>query len=207
MNPGEYMYLFKNNFLIYFWLCWVFVAVKAFLQLQRVGITLQLWCTGFHGSGFPGCGAWALGCTGFSSCSSRALQCRLSSCGACAQLPCSRWGLPGSGTELVSPAPASGFSTTEPQRSPTYIILDYGFLQICAQEWVPGSYGSSIFSFLRKIYIVLHSCCTHLHLAQQRRRIIPFSTEPLQYCLQTFDDGHSDQCEVILHGSFDLHYL
>ena len=26
------------------------------------------------------------------------------------------------------------------------------------------------------------------------------------YCLQNFDDGHSDQCEVISHCSFDLHF-
>jgi len=32
---------------------------------------------------------------------------------------------------------------------------------------------------------------------------VPFSPQPLQYLL--FGHGHSDQWEVILHGSFDLH--
>ena len=31
----------------FFWLCWVFVAVRAFLQLWRVAVTLQLRCTDF----------------------------------------------------------------------------------------------------------------------------------------------------------------
>ena len=30
-----------------FWLLWVFVAAKAFLQLWQVGTTLQLWFLGF----------------------------------------------------------------------------------------------------------------------------------------------------------------
>ena len=33
---------------------------------------------------------------------------------------------------------------------------------------------------------------------------IPFSPHSLQYC-QLFYDGHSDQCEVISHCSFDFH--
>ena len=39
--------LFGKHVYIYFWLCWVFVAAWAFLSVQRVGATLQLWCTGF----------------------------------------------------------------------------------------------------------------------------------------------------------------
>ena len=40
------IYLFTCLF-IYFWLCWVFVAAQSFLQLQRVGATLQLRWVGF----------------------------------------------------------------------------------------------------------------------------------------------------------------
>ena len=35
------------SFYIYFWLCWVFIAVRAFLELKRVGTTLELRCMGF----------------------------------------------------------------------------------------------------------------------------------------------------------------
>ena len=63
--------LFIILFIYYFWLCWVFTAVGA-----------------SHCGGFSWCRARALGPTGFSSCSSRALERRLSSCGSRAELPC-----------------------------------------------------------------------------------------------------------------------
>ena len=50
----------------------------------------------------------------FSSCGSRALERRLSSCGACAWLLHGMWDLPGPGLEPVSPALAGGFLTTAP---------------------------------------------------------------------------------------------
>ena len=73
---SEMVFLFFLELIvfIYLWLQWVFVAVRAFLQLWQAGATLQLWCTGFS--------FWWLlllqsinsGQTGFSGCSTRALQ-------------------------------------------------------------------------------------------------------------------------------------
>ena len=51
---------------------------------------------------------------GLSSCGSWALERRLSSCGARAQLLRGTWDLPGPGLEPVSPALAGGFLTTAP---------------------------------------------------------------------------------------------
>ena len=51
---------------------------------------------------------------GLSSCGSRALEHRLSSCGAWAQLLRSMWNLPGPGIEPLSPTLAGRFSTTVP---------------------------------------------------------------------------------------------
>ena len=57
---------------------------------------------------------------GLSSCSSRALEHRLSSCGTWAQLLHGTWDLPGPGIKPVSSALASGFFTTEPPGKPYF---------------------------------------------------------------------------------------
>ena len=58
---------------------------------------------------------------GLSSCSSQALECRLSSCGPWAYLLRGMWDLPGPGLKPVSPALAGGFLTAAPPgKSPMY---------------------------------------------------------------------------------------
>ena len=118
--------LFKNICLfvclfIYFWLHWVLVAACRLSLVVANVATLHCGAWASHCSGFSCCRAWALGmrtsvvvARGLSSCGSRALECRLSSCGAWAQLLRGMCDLPRPGRESVSPALAGGFLTTVP---------------------------------------------------------------------------------------------
>ena len=68
---------------------------------------------------------------GLSSCGSRALEHRLSSCGAQVQLLRGMWDLPRPGVEPVSLALTGGFLTTEPPGKSLALLSDLYFPNVC----------------------------------------------------------------------------
>ena len=72
------------------------------------------------------------------------------------------------------------------------------FSRYVLRSGTDGSYSSSIFSFLWNLQIVLRSSRSSLHF-HRHCRWVSFSPHHLQLLLfvDFFNDGHSDQCEVI----------
>ena len=68
-----------------------------------------------------------------------------------------------------------------------------------------GSYGNSIFYFMRNLPNVLKNDCTKIHFHQQYTRV-PFSPHPHQHSFCLLNNSYFDRCEMISHWGFDLYF-
>ena len=68
-----------------------------------------------------------------------------------------------------------------------------------------GSYGISIFNFLRNLYTILHMTAP-IYISSVVQFIFPPHLSTLVIsCL--FDSSHSDRCKVISHWGINVHFL
>ena len=68
---------------------------------------------------------------------------------------------------------------------------------------IAGTNGSSIFSF----FILFSIVAVSIYIPTNSARGLLFSTPSSVFIVcRFFGDGYSEQCKVILHYSFDLHF-
>ena len=108
---------------LFFWLHWVFIAVHGLSPVEASRGHSWLRCAGFSLRWPLLLRSMGSRHVGLSSCGSRALQCRLSSCGTWAQPLHRMWDPPRPGLEPVSPALAGGLPTTAPPGKPYFVLF------------------------------------------------------------------------------------
>ena len=118
----------SNHFFFFFFLTALgLFAARGHSLVAASGGYSSLRCAGFSSRWLLQLQSMGSRRVGFSSCGTRALERRLSSCGSRTQLLRGMWDLPGPGLEPVSPALAGGFLTTAPPGKPQESLSCFSF--------------------------------------------------------------------------------
>ena len=140
----------------------------------------------------------------FSSCGTRALERRLSSCGARAYLLHGTWDLPGPGLEPVSPALAGGFLTTAPPGKPNWVVYkeqkfishssgEAGSLRSrCQQGWMRAFSQVASFSLCPHMPEGMRELCgaSHDFITSQRPHLLNSITISIRVSTYELEWGH-----------------
>ena len=86
-------------------------------------------------------------------------------------------------------------------------FLSYNFLRCLPCSGIAGSYSNSMFRFLRNFHYCSWKWLYQFTFPPTVQEGFLFSIPSSAFIVcRYFDDGSSDQCEVIPHCSFDLHF-